>query len=558
MTIRRRPQSRAERIIAASRLFLALASFGAIYLDPLEPSLYPAFTYGLLAAYALYAIAVAIWTALSPVTSQEWLIVSHLIDLTVFGSINYMTFGPTSPFFIYFVFSIICAMLRFGRQGTMLTAAAALIVFVASSAGRVGAMQFELNRFIIRLSYLGVMASMLIYLAAYQDRVQRDLRRLVRWPRSPTSEQDELVMQLMEEASSIFGAKRVLLAYAYLSSRYAFLGERGAAGFDATIESAAVADLLLDQHVDDAGIADDAADEHESDETTLRESAGHRGVPPAIVESFTIDEVVATSFRGEIVRGRLLLLDSGVPLLEEINLAKIAGGIIAGRLDHYHALQQLRRGAVAEERVRVARDLHDSVLQSLTGVALQLRTLPKLMTVDTEAARRRFEEIEQVLVTGQKELRLFIEELRPGGLRGSEGGGLSDRLSTLAARFREQWGIDVENEISPVVHLLPVETRYEIYAIVNEAVANAAKHAGARRVRVAVDAGNNAARIDIQDDGRGFPFHGRYTLEELVAAKRGPVTLKERVAALQGTLLLDSSPAGSLIAIRLPLHSRGV
>jgi len=559
MTPRVIPQSRAERLIAGGRFALALASFGAIYFDPLEPPRSAALTYGLLAAYAVYSLVILSWNAATRQTTQRWLLTTHVVDLTFFGTINYMTFGPTSPFFIYFVFSILCAMLRFGRRGTMLTAATSLIVYVASSVARVTSAEFELNRFVIRTAYLIVVASMLIYLAAYHERIQSDLSRIARWPRSTRRNHDELVAALMNEAASIFGARRALLAYEHLSERFAYQGNRSGDSFEVTDEPPATAALLLDHdigtYISSSALQVARLDFDDSASISQRRPSESRPtVAPELIARYRIEAVIATSFKGEFVRGRLLLLDGGPPLLEEINLAKIAGSVIAGRLDHFHAAQKLQRGAVAEERVRVARDLHDSVLQSLTGVALQLRTLPKLMIQKPDEAQKRFAEIEQVIVSGQKELRWFIDALRPRNQHADDDLGiLGERLLMLAERFRDQWAIEVDNEVSPVVHLLPIHMRYEIYAIVNEAVANAAKHAAAKRVAVSIEVEDGQVRIDVSDDGHGFPFRGRYDLPALVAENRGPVTLKERISSLGGSMVIDSSDAGAKLEIRVPL-----
>ncbi|MFL6247750.1 MAG: sensor histidine kinase [Thermoanaerobaculia bacterium] len=563
MPTRRVPQSRAERLIAIGRFALAIASFAAIYFDPLEPSRFPALTYSLLGAYAVYSLLTVVWTAAAAGISRRAQVTSHLLDLAFFGAINQLTFGPTSPFFTYFVFSIVCAMLRFGRLGTIRTAVAALAVYVASSVGHLQAVEFELNRFIIRTAYLIVVASMLIYLTAYQERIQRDLARVARWPRSTRKDHHELVSNLLSEASSIFGSRRALLAYEHLSERFVYLGASDGDTFEVTAEDRQAADLLLDHdsgtYVSSAALQAVPLDFDDSAATSRRRSSSEagteRGLTPQLVERYDIGAVVATSFKGDFVRGRLLLLDGPLPLLEEVNLAKIAGGVIAGRLDHYHAGEQLQRGAVAEERVRVARDLHDSVLQSLTGVALQLRTLPRLLTQKPDEAQKRFTEIEQVIASAQKELRWFIDELRPNRRRSQTESGLNERLISLAQRFRDQWGIEVANDVAPVVHLLPISTRYEIYAIVNEGVANAAKHAAAKRVSVGIDVDDRDVRIDITDDGRGFPFEGRYDLRSLIETRRGPVTLKERVSSLGGSMIIDSSAAGAKLEIRVPLRA---
>lgn len=555
MPAHRFPQSRAERLIAVGRLVLAVASLGAIYLDPLEPSRQATLTYALLAGYSIYALLVALWTAAAPTTTRLTLLLTHAIDLTFFGTINYMTFGPTSPFFVFFVFSIICAMLRFGRRGTIITAAGAVLVFIATSVGHVPAVAFELNRFIIRITYLFVLASMLIYLAAYQERIQHDLQRIARWPRSARRDHETIISQLMDEAASIFEAQRVILAYRHHSTRVAYLGVREGGTLRVEEQPADVVELLLAR---ETGTYFSSA-AYPAVRLDLDDSMSVR--PPKDGEAeverhFAIDRVVATSFAGELVRGRLLLLDGTPPLLEEVNLARFAGSVVANRLDHFHAAEQLQRGAVAEERVRVGRDLHDSVLQSLTGIAFQLRTLPKLMERDRETAESRLGEIEQVIASTQKELRWFIDELRPDR-RGRDDDGFGERLASLAQRFRDQWGLDVQNEVADVVHLLPLPLRYEIYAIVNEAVANAAKHAGAKRVTVAVDVDGGAVRIDVADDGRGFSFRGRYDLPSLMSAQAGPVTLKERVSSFGGSMIIDSSESGARLEMRIPLRAAG-
>ncbi|HET7711079.1 MAG TPA: histidine kinase, partial [Thermoanaerobaculia bacterium] len=254
----------------------------------------------------------------------------------------------------------------------------------------------------------------------------------------------------------------------------------------------------------------------------------------------------------------LYLLDLERELHEDITLAKISAGVIASRLDHYIAAHQLQNAAIAEERVRVARDLHDSVLQSLTGVAFQLQTLPKLMGRDPDAAQKRFEEIEGVIAHTQKEVRWFIEQLNPENRKtAADTRTISQRLSALAQRFRQQWGIEVDHHVDHVVHLLPMDLRNEVYALVSEGIANAAKHAQASWVSVGIGLDGDHVAIAIADDGKGFPFRGRYDLSELTANKRGPVTLRDRVASLGGQMIIDSSDLGARIDIRVPFRQEG-
>ena len=546
------PQSRAERLIASGRSVLAAASLGAVYL---EPTLHPQLTWWLIGLYTLYAVCFLVWTLFGPAgLAVRVSISSHILDLVIFGALNYLSAGgSTSPFFVYFVFSIICAMLRFGRRGTIATAAAAFIVFVITTLAHLE--PDEINRFVIRTAYLVVVASLLVYMADYLQRIQADLARIARWPRSLTQNHERLITEILREPALIFDAERVLLAYEHLATRHAFLGKRD--GNDLRVEPATknIADLLLDSSsatfVRSGSFAAVTPPTEAGPLTPVRAS---RTIPLAVVAAYHIEDVVATSFNGDFVRGRLLLLDGRPPLLEEVNLARIAGAVIASRLDHYHAGEQLQRGAVAEERVRVARDLHDSVLQSLTGIALQLRTIPRVMERDRAEAEVRLGEIEQVIVRAQKDLRWFIEQLHPERRReDDEAATIAERINSMSQRFEQQWGLKVENDVAPIIHQLPVPMRHEVYTLVSEAVANAAKHASAKSVRVAASLGESEVRIDVADDGKGFPFRGRYGVKELTKMRQGPATLKERVTSLGGSLIVDSTDHGSRIEIRLPL-----
>src|SRR5512147_895650 len=104
-------RARTERLIAAGRLVLAAFSLLAIYLDPSEPSRYENIAYSVLAAYLVYAalVALLLWISLTPPTRLP--IETHTVDLATFFILIYFTEGPTSPFFVYFIFALIAATL---------------------------------------------------------------------------------------------------------------------------------------------------------------------------------------------------------------------------------------------------------------------------------------------------------------------------------------------------------------------------------------------------------------------------------------------------------------
>lgn len=532
--------SRGESIIALGRFILALGAFIAVFVDPLEPRRFVAASYSVLAFYALYSS----WIVASVVFGARPLdrrarIASHVTDLVFFGVINYLTGGVSSPFFVFFVFTIVSAMLRFDRKGTIATAAAAGVVYLVTALLTYEKDAFEINRFVIRLSYLLVVSFLLISLSDYHGRVRRDLARIAAWPRGRWLDRDQLISGVLEEVAAIFAARHVALAWEHVGERIAFVWTRDGDAFRCVAYGSDVAEAILNE---------------------VPTASSVLALPRELRPMREVRGFLTVPLEGDLVRGRLLLFEERPAILEDETLATLAARVIAGRLDHYYAAEQMQRGAVAEERVRVARDLHDSVLQSLTGVSLQLSTLPKVISRDPIEFRERISQIADIIMGAQKELRRFIENLHPE--RRQRSGAvvairLQERLAALAQRFWQQWRLTVSSEVEPVVQVLPLDMQGEIYALVSEIIANAAKHADAKRVEIRIGVQGNDALINARDDGKGFPFQGRYTLDELIATRRGPVTLKERVSSLHGNMIIETSSGGTSIDLRIPIAAVG-
>jgi hypothetical protein len=124
---------RAERAIAAARVVLGISSLFAVWLDPAEPAHFVQLTYALHALYVGYSLAVAayVW---SVAPGGVLPIATHAADIVAFSVFQYLTLGPSSPFFVYFVFSLFGGALRWGWRGTLGTAAAVLPAFVVMGA----------------------------------------------------------------------------------------------------------------------------------------------------------------------------------------------------------------------------------------------------------------------------------------------------------------------------------------------------------------------------------------------------------------------------------------
>jgi signal transduction histidine kinase len=215
-----------------------------------------------------------------------------------------------------------------------------------------------------------------------------------------------------------------------------------------------------------------------------------------------------------------------------------------------YVAEQLKEIAAGEERIRVARDLHDGVLQSLTGIRLEISAAVGALD-SSPAVRDRLAAIERALAIEQRELRRFISGLGPIRPTAAHSSSLAGQLDDLRERIALEWKMPVA--IHCAAGVLPVRIESAVPLMVHEAIVNALKHGQPSRVSVTVDGDNEALRIVVADNGRGFPFHGRYSHQALADGQVGPKSLLQRVAALGGNVSIESSGAGSRVEMVLSL-----
>src|SRR5262245_3317804 len=123
-------RARAERTIAATRVLIASFTLYAIWLDPTQPARFTEITYLLHIGCVGYAVALAAVMWRRP--STGWLpIATHAVDIVVFTVFQFLTQGPSSPFFNYFIFSLFCAAVRWGWRGTLVTSGVVGFAFVS-------------------------------------------------------------------------------------------------------------------------------------------------------------------------------------------------------------------------------------------------------------------------------------------------------------------------------------------------------------------------------------------------------------------------------------------
>lgn len=549
------PTERAERLIAAGRLVLAIFSLIAIWSDPTTPSRWEAATYGLLIAYTGYALIAALVSIRRPLLTFRARVASHLFDLGIFSAFIFLTEGPISPFFLYFVFSVFCATLRFDSRGLIATAAAALGIYVAIGMWGSLVMQapgFEPDRFLIRCVYLVVLAALLYYLQSYQRSLQAELTSLAEWPRELPDNFEDVIYEGLGRAGMLLRSDRVALVWEdddepWVRVAELALGSLRIDRLQPTVCSPPMSAEL--EHTAFIAAGDLVA-------TPSRPERIHMSRNPLhsyFVERWRPGTCVCAPFRAESAKGFLIAIGGRDASVDDVVLAELVARLIASRIDQFRLIERIGEAASSAERLRISRDLHDGVLQSLSGIALRVRALQQEIATDPSSAATAAADILRLLEDDQREIRGMVRGLRLAQQTASGDTELAARLEALRERLLAEWtvaldldGVPPNSEVGAI--------RADIVHIVSEAAANASRHGRASRVQVRFREGGGRLILQISDNGSGFPFKGRLDAAQLRSRGLGPRSLLERVESLGGDLAIESDKGGSTLQISLQVR----
>lgn len=201
--------------------------------------------------------------------------------------------------------------------------------------------------------------------------------------------------------------------------------------------------------------------------------------------------------------------------------------------------------AAVEERNRLARELHDSVSQELFSLTMLAAAARRSIESRPDVAATRLLEIEESARRALEETRSLIFALRPAAL---DGRGLAPALRDLVAALRERQGLAVELRVTGE-RRVPLEHEQALYRIVQEGLANIARHSGVREASVTLQYDDVGVALELRDAGRGFDLDAPRNPRAI-----GLQSMAERAEALGGSFSLRSAPGqGTTITVWLPV-----
>jgi len=571
-----------ERVLAIGRAVLATSALLAVYFDPTEPTLYAGFAYGLLVAYVILSFVILIRLRWEPKVGLALPLVVHGTDVLWATAITLLTEGPSSPFFVFFVFVLLAAAYRWGLQETLATAALSVLLLVGevvlgTSGGPVAFVvqgEFELNRIIMRATYLLLVGFLLGFLAEEEKQLRAEtlaIARLVGMAQVQAGLKGTL-QAVLQEFLRLFEAQRVLLAVEDTATGRAFLwdGQRAPDGRSCTLRLVEIDPSQRQTFfLAPAGQGWQAVHrlspgQGDPLQAQVFDSLGSRlhplsaVIPESFLSAFTFRSLLVLPLHlGEEWAGRLFLLDPALQGRGEAELRFLRTLVqhLAPAIYNVYLLRRLRTRAGAIERARVARELHDGAIQSLLAIELQLEALRRQTEAGPARVGAELARLQELLRQEVANLRELMQQLQPPDLTPQQ---LLEFMADTVEKFRRETGIAAQF-VSNVeeVALAPRVCR-ELARILQEALVNVRKHSGATNVLVRFVAHDGRWMLEVDDNGRGFDFSGRLDHAELEAARKGPLVIKERARSIGAEVAVESDPGrGARLEIIVPPRSHG-
>lgn len=279
--------------------------------------------------------------------------------------------------------------------------------------------------------------------------------------------------------------------------------------------------------------------------------SGSGGLQPLFPErvSAACSLVVPLAASGETIGVLCLARPKGLPFGDEQRaLARGVGDQLSVAISNARYFEATQHSAALEERHRIARDLHDSVSQSLFSLTLHTRTAELALAragldADSDVGRP-LQQVSELTRGALAEMRALIFELRPGALAEE---GLGAALTKHSAAVTAREGLEIAVQVPEERLPLAVEQEEHLYRLAQEALHNAVKHARANHAWVELAAGDGEVVLTVRDDGVGFdpaePHPGHFGLE----------TMHERAFRIGAELTLESAPgAGTKLRVNVP------
>lgn len=569
-----------ERVLGSARFLVAICSLSVISFRTAAFGRYTSAAHAVLLLYVVHSLILLVLVRLRPDSPGFPLTVSaHAADLLWPVLISWFTGGPNTPFFVLSAFAVVAAAYRWGAWEILATTITSAVLFLAEAAFAISGAgshlygleeQFHAEAFITQMMGLLMLGGLLGFLAKREGRLQSEnlAIKYVLKKADPEISISETLGATLRAILEVFGATHVSLALKGSQDGRAFLWKVGSAQTGSGIleskelETADIVRLFFPMLGKSWSLRRSGKAEH--CRFLALDEEGRRGekVSCSISENLLFDRPFRTLLMVDFrVRkdwaGRIFLCDvqNSKALEPDLRFFQRLIGEVAPAVHSAYLLRRMRSHVRSSERARIARDLHDGVIQSLITMEMRVDALRREAAMVSSGAAERLEVVRDLLRREVISLRELIRQLRFDDVEPQQ---LNTCIADIVDGFRRDTGIEASFFSDAQITAMPSRVSRQVVRIVHEGLANVQKHSGAHNVRVRLGAEPGLWKLVIEDDGHGFEFSGRLSLSELDLAHRGPRVIKERVHSINGELAIDSHPCrGARLEVSFAVKAYG-
>lgn len=547
-----------DRMIGRMRLILAWSALLIIYIDPFEPDRFVALTYTTLTLYGIYSTVLYLLSN----RDRSWLPkrVACWIDVAWYLVLVTLSSGTNSIFFFFFFFAILVASFRWGfSTGLQVTVVSASLFMIVGILTAPNNPEFELNRFLLRPIYLLVLGYMMAYWGGLEVTFKRRLALLKEVVKisNPRFGIYSNIGSVMKKLRVFYNADtcQLILADPENDGEYRLLQivcDQPEGLIQAEIIPDRLAQLLL-VFPDEIAVVyrgrqtlwpSGNSDSYLYNIVKRERTAEGQELSAALVERLDSESFISVPLslhnkptgRLYITARRGLFKHSDVGFLIQV-LEQVKPV-----LDNIQLTDLLASNAAEQERKRLARDIHDSVIQPYLGLHYKLAAIRNKLASNNGGVAEDVERLFQMTASEVAGLRGFVSELKGANGHNKD---FQSAVQRIASQFTEHYDIDVRVEY---LNKINIDHRLaaEIIQIIYEGLSNIRKHTQATHSIIRFNCSDTILNLEIEDDGPG--------IGETTAAPFIPRSITERSISLGGTALIEQQRDGwTRVKIEIPL-----
>lgn len=521
------------RVVALARLGLAAVFFIATLADPqsdLSFIIVPVLT-----VFLCFAMVVAY------LTWNDWWIdariarATHIIDVGFFVAIVGSPEGYSSPYFLFFVFLLLSSAIRWTWRATAMTAALVVALYVVAglALGVASDTPFDTRRFIIRSGYLLILSIVLIWFGVRRRFAAgsiSDPAPIQAFPDEPP------LASALRQTAEVTGAQQALgLWISPEGTREAVTLTGG------DLRPVSAPELSEESRLGHAFLFDAGRNRAlvESGFGSPQFTSATALIGDTLVAALAPNKGIGIPIESKLGRGLFLLWGVRDLHSDHLALGERLRPELAYWMERYALFSALRDGAIARERLGIARDLHDGVVQFLAGSAYKIEAISRASGTGTNVAAD-LQELKELMLLEQEDLRSSIGTLRKDKVD------LSDTVSEAAAlceRLARQWHVHCNFAADVSDARIPARLHMDLLHMIKESVANAVRHASASELRVKLTARRRELDLAVTNDAAA----------PAKASGAVPWSIRERSAEIGGTVSVTEDTDATTVRVAIPI-----